>query len=89
MHLLEHLANRGQGAALQTGIDYAVLKGADAIVTFDSDGQHDPADIPELLEPVLSDVLAAARCHEYELVGRPEMEEGVFEVLSAEFAPKP
>ena len=41
-----------------------------------------------LLEPVLSEVLAAARCLEHELVGRPELEDGVFEVLDAEFAPK-
>ena len=41
-----------------------------------------------LLEPVLSDVLAAARCLDHELVGRPELEEGAFEVLDAEFAPK-
>jgi hypothetical protein len=41
-----------------------------------------------LLEPVLSEVLAAARCLEHELVGRPELEDGVFEILDAEFAPK-
>ena len=41
-----------------------------------------------LLEPVLSDVLAAARCRDHELSGRPEMEEGAFEILDAEFAPK-
>ena len=41
-----------------------------------------------LLEPVLSDVLAAARCLDHELAGRPELEEGAFEVLDAEFAPK-
>jgi len=41
-----------------------------------------------LLEPVLADVLAAARCLDHELAGRPELEEGVFEILDAEFAPK-
>ena len=41
-----------------------------------------------LLEPVLSDVLAAARCENHALAGRPELEEGVFEILDAEFAPK-
>jgi valyl-tRNA synthetase len=41
-----------------------------------------------LLAPVLSDVLAAARCLEHELADRPEMEEGVFEILDAEYAPK-
>ncbi len=42
-----------------------------------------------LLEPVLPDVLAAARCREHALEGRPALEDGVFEVLDAEFAPKP
>lgn len=44
-----HAVNRGQGAALQTGIDYALRRGARAIVTFDADGQHCAADIPALV----------------------------------------
>ena len=52
--LVSHPINRGQGAALQTGITVALALGADAIVTFDSDGQHDPADIARLLAPVLT-----------------------------------
>lgn len=51
---LKHLINRGQGAALQTGIAFALKQGADAIVTFDGDGQHDASQIPDLLEPVLA-----------------------------------
>ncbi len=51
--LLQHLVNRGQGAALQTGIDFALKNGATAIVTFDADNQHDRADIPAMLAPVL------------------------------------
>ena len=47
--VLRHAINLGQGAALQTGIDYAVRRGAEQIVTFDADGQHDPADIPVML----------------------------------------
>jgi glycosyltransferase involved in cell wall biosynthesis len=50
--VLTHFVNRGQGAALQTGISYAVANGADFIVTFDADGQHDMADLPALLEPI-------------------------------------
>ncbi len=52
--VLTHLVNRGQGAALRTGIAYALQAGADAVVTFDADGQHRAADLPRLLEPVLS-----------------------------------
>jgi len=51
--VLKHLINRGQGAALQTGITYALDQGADLIVTFDADGQHDMADIARLLEPIV------------------------------------
>jgi glycosyltransferase involved in cell wall biosynthesis len=35
-----HPINLGQGAAIQTGIDFALISGADIIVTFDADGQH-------------------------------------------------
>ena len=52
--VLRHPINCGQGAALQTGIDFALAHGAEAIVTFDGDGQHDAADLPNMLQPVLS-----------------------------------
>jgi glycosyltransferase involved in cell wall biosynthesis len=39
-YVLRHVINRGQGAALQTGIEFALLPGARFIVTFDADGQH-------------------------------------------------
>lgn len=52
--VLEHLINRGQGAALKTGITFAIQQGADAIVTFDADGQHDPKDIAAILAPIES-----------------------------------
>jgi len=51
--LLRHILNRGQGAALQTGITFALQQGADVIVTFDADGQHHEKDIPALVEPIL------------------------------------
>jgi len=51
--VLRHPINRGQGAALQTGIDFALAQGASYIVTFDADGQHDPDDIRTVLAPLL------------------------------------
>lgn len=51
---LRHPVNLGQGAALQTGIEYALSKKADYIVTFDADGQHNPGDIDNLLQPLLT-----------------------------------
>ena len=50
---LRHVLNRGQGAAIQTGIDYALSQGAEYIVTFDADGQHLVSDIPALLQPLV------------------------------------
>jgi len=47
--VLRHAANLGQGAALQTGIDYAIRRGALHVVTFDADGQHDASCIPALI----------------------------------------
>jgi len=55
--VLRHPINLGQGAALQTGIDYALAQGADAVVTFDADGQHDPADAVAMVT-----LLREARC---------------------------
>lgn len=51
--VLRHIINRGQGAAIQTGIDYALLHGADIIVTFDADGQHSANEIQEMVEPII------------------------------------
>ena len=48
--VLRHPINLGQGAALQTGIDYALSQGAIYVVTFDADGQHVAADIPPMLK---------------------------------------
>lgn len=54
IHALKHFINRGQGASLKTGIDYAVRNGAKYVVTFDADGQHNPKEIERLLKPVVS-----------------------------------
>jgi polyprenyl-phospho-N-acetylgalactosaminyl synthase len=51
---LRHEINLGQGAALQTGTEYALEQGADFIVHFDADGQHQSSDIPNLLLPILN-----------------------------------
>jgi len=42
--VVKHLINLGQGASLQTGITFALERGANYIVTFDADGQHRPED---------------------------------------------
>jgi glycosyltransferase involved in cell wall biosynthesis len=52
-HLVIHPINMGQGAALQTGIEYArTLPGIEYFVTFDADGQHRIEDVKEMLKTI-------------------------------------
>lgn len=48
--VISHVSNQGKGAALRSGFAVALQFGYDAVVTLDSDGQHDPEDIPRLLD---------------------------------------
>lgn len=62
--VLRHVLNRGQGAALQTGIDYCRSRGARVIVTFDADGQHRVEDVDHLvaaLERDKADIAVGSR----------------------------
>jgi len=52
--VLTHAINRGQGAALQTGMTYSLGAGAHVVVTFDADGQHNPDDLDSMAAPVLA-----------------------------------
>ena len=55
VHYLFHPVNLGQGAALQTGMDFAKRHDAFAVVHFDADGQHRASDIETLLQPILAE----------------------------------
>lgn len=50
--LIKHIINQGQGAALQTGINFAKLKKADIFVTFDSDGQHSVKEAEDMVKEI-------------------------------------
>jgi glycosyltransferase involved in cell wall biosynthesis len=50
--VIKHPENRGYGAALQTIFNTAREMDADKMVIIDSDGQHDPREIPKLLKPL-------------------------------------
>jgi polyprenyl-phospho-N-acetylgalactosaminyl synthase len=52
--VVAHPINLGQGAALQTGLQFALLQGADYIVTFDADGQHRSGEVDRLLESLVN-----------------------------------
>jgi glycosyltransferase involved in cell wall biosynthesis len=51
--VIRHPFNLGQGAALQSGIEYALAQAAECIVTFDADGQHRVSDISRLTEALV------------------------------------
>ena len=53
--VLQNVINRGQGAALQTGNDYALANGAEVVVHFDADGQFNPKDIAGALSKIEND----------------------------------
>jgi glycosyltransferase involved in cell wall biosynthesis len=51
--VLRHDKNKGKGAAVKSALNYAAANGFDALVLLDGDGQHDPNQIPGLLQPIL------------------------------------
>lgn len=62
--VLSHLTNRGQGAGLQTGNEYALRNGAQIIIHFDADGQFLSEEIKDLVEPIVrgeADVVFGSR----------------------------
>lgn len=62
--VVRHAINRGQGAALQSGITYALREGAEIIVTFDADGQHRSEDVDTLVRPIVegrADIVLGSR----------------------------
>ena len=52
---VRHADNLGQGAAIQTGIRFALERGAEYIATFDADGQHDPEDLQRMLSRLVEE----------------------------------
>lgn len=62
--LIKHEKNMGPGAAVRTGLIYAIKNGFDVVVQMDADGQHLPEEIPKLLIPILrgkADVVIGSR----------------------------
>jgi glycosyltransferase involved in cell wall biosynthesis len=52
--VISHKKNRGKGAAIRTGFQFARENDFDYVVTMDGDGQHNPLEIPSLLENVVN-----------------------------------
>jgi glycosyltransferase involved in cell wall biosynthesis len=51
----EFPVNLGHGVALRVGYDLCVSLGAQYVVTFDADGQNDPNELPQMLQPLVDD----------------------------------
>ncbi len=84
--LLRHIINLGQGAALQTGIELALLKEADFFVTLDADGQHAHEQIADLLKPVMdgqTDVAFGNRFGAHEARNIPAMRKAMLKLAVA------
>jgi glycosyltransferase involved in cell wall biosynthesis len=60
VYCVRHDVNLGQGAALQTGSQFALSRGARIVVHFDADGQHDAGSIARLIEPITSGAVDVA-----------------------------
>ena len=66
---------RGSGAAVRLGYKAALDAGAEVVVTIDADGQHDPKEMPQIVEPILAgkaDMVQGSR-----ILGSFEMESPV------------
>ena len=50
--VLQHEKNKGYGAAISTLFDYCRKENADVMITIDGDGQHDPNQVPSLLDAI-------------------------------------
>ena len=65
--ILDNKINRGLGYTLRRGSEDAIKRGADIIVTIDSDGQHNPEDIIKLTDILVKenlDVVIGSRPHD-------------------------
>ncbi|MDQ1254501.1 MAG: hypothetical protein QG646_3755 [Euryarchaeota archaeon] len=60
-----HEVSKGKGAALETGFTAAANLGADITVTMDSDGQHNPAEIPRIVAPIIEGTAEMANGSRY------------------------
>lgn len=66
-HLVRHPVNLGQGAAIQTGVEYARAQpDAQYFVTFDADGQHQVEDVGRMVQRLRDeplDIVVGTRFH--------------------------
>lgn len=62
--VIRHQRNRGKALGIMTAFGVATQRGIDVLVLLDGDGQHDPNEIPKLIEPIranVADVVVGSR----------------------------
>ena len=53
--IIRHPINRGNGAAIQTGLDFCKNENYDIVIILDADGQHEPKYIKDFIKPIVED----------------------------------
>jgi glycosyltransferase involved in cell wall biosynthesis len=90
--VIRHEVNKGKGEGIKTAFEYARKVRADILILIDGDGQHNPDEIPRLVEPILkqeADMVNGSRfpvkhSHKvpmYRRVGQFTLDEGIFKFL--------
>ncbi len=93
-HLLRHPINLGQGAAIQTGVEYARRQpGAAVFATFDADGQHRIKDVAAMIDRLAAgdlDVVIGTRFgpDEASLASRPPLLKRIVLRTAARLSPR-
>lgn len=52
--IIRHVHNKGNGAAIQTGLEYCKKNNYDIIIILDADGQHDPSYLKDFIHPIIN-----------------------------------
>jgi len=71
--VVKHPRNMGKGSAVRTLVKAALKAGAQYAVMLDADGQHDPEDIPKLLEPLVKGQADHAAANRFAHAGATRM----------------
>ncbi len=85
-HVVRHPVNLGQGAAIQTGVEYARSQpGAAVFATFDADGQHRVQDVMRMIDRLTKedlDILVGTRFADSAPVDMPALRRKLFPLIA-------